>query len=106
MLKTIPELLTELGQSIRARRIAQDWSQREASDRSGVPYRTWRRLEVGGEGSVRHLVQAAVALRCEDNLTLLFPPPAAASLDELLKRQSAAAPPKARRRTSRQRSSS
>jgi transcriptional regulator with XRE-family HTH domain len=104
MLKTSAELLVELGQAIRQRRIAQGWSQREASDRSGVPYRTWRRLEVDGEGSTKHLVQAAVALRCEDKLASLFPAPVAVSLDELLQRQLAEAAPKARQRASRRRS--
>ena len=103
MLKTPSELMLDLAHAIRGRRIAQDWSQREAAERSGVPYRTWRRLEIEGEGSIRHLVQAAVALRCEDNLALLFPGPAAASLDELLERQSAAAKPKLRQRPSRRR---
>ncbi len=104
MLKTLDELLQDLAQSIRERRIAQGWSQREASERSGVPYRTWRRLEIEGEGSTRHLILAAIALRCEDNLALLFPVPAATSLDELLKRQAATATPKPRQRTSRRRS--
>jgi transcriptional regulator with XRE-family HTH domain len=103
MLKTIDELRRDLARSVRERRIAQGWSQREASERSGVPYRTWRRLEVGGEGSTRHLIQAAIALRCEDNLARLFPPPAAGSLDELLARQAAEAKPKPRQRTARRR---
>jgi transcriptional regulator with XRE-family HTH domain len=105
MLKTATELQLELAQAIRARRIALGWSQLEASERSGVPHRTWRRIEGEGEGSMRHLIQAAVALRCEDNLALLFPAPAAASLDELLKRQ-VAATPKARQRAPRRRTTS
>jgi transcriptional regulator with XRE-family HTH domain len=103
MLKTVDELRQELARSLRERRIAQGWTQREASERSGVPYRTWRRLEVEGEGSARHLIQAAIALRCEDNLARLFPPPAAGSLDELLERQAAAAQPQPRQRASRRR---
>ena len=94
MLKTEEELLQELGRAIRDRRIAQGLSQLEISERSGVPLRTWKRLEGQGQGSLRHLVQAAIALRCEDNLVLLFPAPSAASMDELLARQVAAAAPK------------
>jgi len=94
MLKTVEELLQELGRTVRDRRIAQGLSQLEISERSGVPLRTWKRLEGQGEGSVRHLIQAAIALRCEDNLALLFPTPAAASMDELLARQAATATPK------------
>jgi len=104
MLETPIELAHGLAQAIRQRRIAQGWSQREAAERSGVPHRTWRRLEVEGEGSIRHLIQAAIALRCEDNLARLFPAPVAASLDELLERQAAAARPKPRQRISRRRS--
>ncbi len=101
MLKTPIELQRELAQSLRARRIAQGWSQQEASVRSGVPHRTWRRLESEGEGSIRHLIQAAFALHCEANLALLFPAPAAASLDELLRRQAQTAAPRPRRRIAR-----
>jgi transcriptional regulator with XRE-family HTH domain len=94
MLKTPEELLQELGRAVRDRRIAQGLSQLEISERSGVPLRTWKRLEGKGEGSLRHLIQAAIALRCEDNLALLFPAPSATSMDELLARQAATATPK------------
>lgn len=94
MLKTAEEWLRELGRTVRDRRIAQGLSQLEISERSGVPLRTWKRLEGQGEGSLRHLIQAAIALRCEDNLALLFPAPSATSMDELLARQAAAATPK------------
>jgi len=94
MLKTAEELLQELGRTIRDRRIAQGLSQLEISERSGVPLRTWKRLEGEGKGSLRHLIQAAIALRCEDNLALLFPAPAATSMDALLARQAATAAPK------------
>ncbi len=59
-----------------------------------MPLRTWKRLEGEGEGSLRHLIRAAIALRCEDNLALLFPAPAASTMDELLARQLATATPK------------
>ncbi len=91
MLRTAEECLRELGRAIRDRRIAQGLSQLEISERSGVPLRTWKRLEGQGQGSLRHLIKAAIALRCEDNLALLFPSPAAASMDELLARQAAEA---------------
>jgi transcriptional regulator with XRE-family HTH domain len=94
MLKTTEERLQDLGRAVRDRRIAQGLSQVEMSERSGVPLRTWKRLEGQGQGSLRHLVQAAIAMRCEDNLALLFPAPAAASMDDLLARQAAAATPK------------
>ena len=103
MLKTALELRRELGRAVRDRRIAQGFSQLEISQRSGVPLRTWKRLEGQGEGSLRNLIQAAIALRCEDNLSLLFPMPSAASMDELLARQAAAARSKRPMRVSRTR---
>ncbi|MDB5440784.1 MAG: helix-turn-helix domain protein [Caulobacteraceae bacterium] len=91
MLKTSSELLQELGQRIGARRKALGWTQQAAAERSGVAYRTWRRLEVMGQASIEDLVKAAVALRCEEGLEALFPAPAASSLDDLLRQQKAQA---------------
>jgi transcriptional regulator with XRE-family HTH domain len=91
MLKTASELLEDLGRRIGARRKALGWTQQAAAERSGVAYRTWRRLEGIGQASIEDLVKAAVALRCEDGLEGLFPTPAASSLDELLRQQKARA---------------
>jgi transcriptional regulator with XRE-family HTH domain len=87
--KTGPEFQQQLGERIRARRIGLGLTQRDAALRSGVAYRTWRRLEADGCASIEDLVKAAIALRCEEGLEGLFPAPVAASMDELLKLQSA-----------------
>ena len=87
MLKTSSELLQDLADRVRVRRLALDVSQQEAAQRSGVAYRTWRRLETEGKASIEDLIKAAIALRCEEALEALFPAPSASSLDELLKRQ-------------------
>lgn len=87
MLKTAPELLQELADRIRVRRVALGWPQQEAAQRSGVAYRTWRRLETQGQASIEDMIKAALALRCEEALIALFAEPAAASLDDLLKSQ-------------------
>ena len=65
MIKTAPELLQELAGRIRVRRVALGWPQQEAAQRSGVAYRTWRRLETQGKASIEDLIKAALALRCE-----------------------------------------
>jgi DNA-binding XRE family transcriptional regulator len=91
MLKTPTELMEELGRRIALRRKAQGWTQQIAAERAGVAYRTWRRLEAGGQASIEDLVKAAVALRCEEGLEALFPAPAATSLDDLLRQQKAQA---------------
>jgi len=97
MLKTAPELASDLGARIRGRRLGLGWSQTEAAIRAGVAYRTWRRLESEGKASIDDLIRAALALRCEQGLEALFPEPAAKSMDELLARQ---AVPRARLRAS------
>jgi transcriptional regulator with XRE-family HTH domain len=87
MLKTPQELMSDLGAAIRARRAAQNWSQSEAAARAGMGLRTWRRMEATGQATIENLVNAAVALRCEEGLADLFPAPAARSMDELLEQQ-------------------
>lgn len=87
MMKTVPELMADLGAAIRARRTGQNWSQSEAATRAGMGLRTWRRMEATGQATIENLVNAAVALRCEDKLAHMFPAPAARSMDELLDQQ-------------------
>ncbi len=101
MLKTPLELLQELGQAIRSRRIGYQLSQEEAAKRAGMSLSTWKRMEARGPSSVAHLIDAAITLRCEDGLEQLFPPLAAASMDELLKQQAVAASQKPRQRAPR-----
>jgi transcriptional regulator with XRE-family HTH domain len=90
MLKTSSELIEELASRIRVRRLAMELSQQDAAQRSGIAYRTWRRLETEGKASIEDLIKAAIALRCEEALEALFPAPSATSLDELLRRQAKA----------------
>jgi transcriptional regulator with XRE-family HTH domain len=103
VLKTPEELRLELGQAIRVRRIERGWSQEEAATRAGMGLSTWKRMEAHGPSLVENLINAALALRCEDGLSQLFPAPAAATLDELLQRQ-AATVRKPRQRAPRRRS--
>ena len=100
MLETPSELACALGQRIRLRRLAIGYTQADAAERSGVAYRTWRRLEGEGRASIEDLVRAAIALRCEQDFASLFPEPAATSMDALLRQQKAAqaAAPKRRLR--------
>lgn len=87
MFETAPEIAAAIGARVRARRLGMGWSQAEASDRAGVAYRTWRRMETEGKASIDDFVRAAIALRCEQDLKALFPEPAANSMDALLERQ-------------------
>ncbi|WP_121120149.1 helix-turn-helix domain-containing protein [Croceibacterium ferulae] len=92
MLHLPSEIIADLGQRIKARRLGLGYTQAAAAERAGVAYRTWRRLEGEGKASIEDLVRAAVALRCEEGVAGVFPPVAASSMDELLRQQAAAAP--------------
>jgi transcriptional regulator with XRE-family HTH domain len=72
----IIDSLANLGGQIRARRLAMGLTQADAAGRAGVAYRTWRRMEKDGSASIEDLLRAAIALRCEQGLTALFPEPA------------------------------
>jgi len=102
MLETPIELVAAIGHRIKRRRLDMGLTQADAAARAGVAYRTWRRLEAEGKASIEDLVRAAMALRCEQDLTTLFPAPPAASMDALLQQQKAAeaAKPKPRLRAS------
>lgn len=91
-MKTAFELMQDLADAIRVRRVAMGLTQQEAAQRSGIAYRTWRRLETQGKASIEDLIKAALALRCEETLTALFAEPAAANMDELLRCQVLARP--------------
>lgn len=87
MMRTPKEILSDLGEAIRARRVALNYSQQEAARRAGIGVRTLRRMETEGQGTIESLINVAIALRCEDRLGDLFPLPPARSMDELLKQQ-------------------
>lgn len=89
MIKTADELRQDLGAAIRQRRVLQRLSQEEAATRAGISLSSWKRMEALGPSSVDHMIEAAFVLRCEDQISGLFPLPAATSMDELLKRQAA-----------------
>lgn len=95
---TINEQREALGQRIKTRRIALNFTQQVAAERAGVAYRTWRRMETDGSASIDDLIRAAYALRCEDGIEALFPGPVARSMDELLEMQRQAAKKKVRQR--------
>jgi transcriptional regulator with XRE-family HTH domain len=83
--------MSTIGQRIKIRRLALSLTQKDAAERSGVAYRTWRRMEGEGKASIEDMVRAAIVLRCEESLATLFPEPVASNMDELLERQRAAA---------------
>ena len=90
MLETPIEVAVAIGRRVKRRRLDMGLTQADAAARAGIAYRTWRRLEAEGKASIEDLVRAAVALRCEQDLSALFPAPPATSMDALLRQQKAA----------------
>lgn len=75
-IKTTPDLLSDLGEKVKALRLANNWTREELSIRCGVPYSTLRRLESTGEGSMRQYIAVFRALgSLEDFAALLALPP-------------------------------
>lgn len=79
---TLQDHLTELGERIRARRVALNLTQQAVSIKAGVAYRTWRRMEGEGSASIDDLVRAAIALRCDEGIEALFPAMVARCMDD------------------------
>jgi DNA-binding XRE family transcriptional regulator len=51
--------MSTIGQRIKIRRLALSLTQKDAAERSGVAYRTWRRMEGEGKASIEDMVRAA-----------------------------------------------
>ncbi|TFW19656.1 XRE family transcriptional regulator [Duganella callida] len=71
-LSTTPEICSELGRRLRARRLMQGWSQVELAERAGLSSGTIKNLESRGQASLESFVQVVAALGLADDLGELF----------------------------------
>lgn len=69
------EICHEIGKRLRAERLRRKLSQAEMSQLSGIPLRTYKRLEANGSGSIATLVAAFRACGRLVGLQLLLPQP-------------------------------
>ena len=97
-LKPPKEIRLELAERMKKVRLAQNMTQKELAEKSGIPLPTLRRFEATGEVSLKALVNFALALRKAEDLAQVFYEPLTEDLY--------AKPPKERRRASHPRSSS
>lgn len=72
MMATTPEICTELGRRLRARRLMQGWTQVELAERAGLSSGTVKNLEKRGQASLESFVQIVAALGLADDLGELF----------------------------------
>lgn len=81
----LPEdLAAQIGQRVRARRLALDLTRKTLAQRSGVPESTLRKFEITGAIGFVGLLRLADALGCMDDFSTLFPARAAVSIDEFV----------------------
>lgn len=97
-LKPPKEIRLELAERMKKVRLAQNMTQKELAEKSGIPLPTLRRFEATGEVALKALVNFALALRKAEDLAQVFYEPPTEDLY--------AKPPKERRRASHPRSSS
>ncbi|MBN8439462.1 MAG: helix-turn-helix transcriptional regulator [Verrucomicrobia bacterium] len=79
-------LAREVGQRIRAIRLAKGWTREELAERSGVAVSTLKLLESKGQGSFQRLTRVAVALGVDGEIRSLFSTQPVATSIEALKR--------------------
>lgn len=92
-----PAVCAQLGQRLRALRLARNLGQAELAARVGCSLSAVRRLEAKGQGSLELVVRVAQALQAAEGLGALFELPALTSIAQA---ETMAASP-ARRRASR-----
>jgi len=67
------QLIQSLGQRLERHRLMQNISQAELAATAGIGERTLRRMESGQGGSLDSLVRVLIALKLDENLSLLVP---------------------------------
>ena len=73
-LYTFEDLQLELCDKLHDERKRQGLTQKEMSERSGVPLATYKRIEQMGEGSIRNLMKILIALKRSDEIDKLLQP--------------------------------
>lgn len=71
--QVIIELCTFVSDRLRAERIRLQYTQQEMSNICGIPLRTYKRLELSGNGTIENLIRTLVATDRVKALDLLFP---------------------------------
>ena len=77
------EVMLEIADRVRARRLLRGWTQAELAKRAGMVLVTLKKFERTGQISLERLLLIAAALDELSAFRTLFEPPAARSLDEL-----------------------
>ena len=76
-------MIDQLAARCKARRLAENWSRKTLSERSGVSESIIKRFETSGSIKLEDIVQLAVALNAAAEFGGLFPEKAVTNLNEL-----------------------
>ena len=78
------DLTRNLGQRIKARRLARNMTQAALAERAGVSLPSLKRLENAGKSSIELVARIALILRAEDGFAALFAENEPKSLDDVI----------------------
>jgi transcriptional regulator with XRE-family HTH domain len=82
-IRSISQLVDQLGQQVEAYRLSRDLKQADLAKRAGISRSTLIRLEAGKGGTVETLVRVLRALEIDDRLADLLPDAALSPLDPM-----------------------
>ena len=82
-LASAPDLLRELGQRLRRQRLDKPWTQQDLATHAGVALSALKKLEAGGNATLKTLVKVVQALSLAEELASLFSPNAEVSIAAL-----------------------
>jgi transcriptional regulator with XRE-family HTH domain len=88
-------ILAEIGSRLRAQRLVRIWTQQELAERAGVALSAVKKVEAGGNATLRTIVKVAQALSIAQDLSAVFAPAAVTTIAEM---ERAAAAPRQRAR--------
>ena len=84
-LASAPDLLRHLGQRLRQQRLQKPWTQQDLATHAGVALSAVKKLEAGGNATLKTLVKVVQALSLAEELAPLFAPKAELSIAALAK---------------------
>ncbi len=77
------QIRTDLGEKLASQRLAQNITQEQLAERSGVSLRTLKRLEKGENSSIETLVKVMSGLQLLANLEQLIPAPTVRPMERI-----------------------
>lgn len=81
------QIRTDLGEKLASQRLAQNITQEQLAERSGVSLRTLKRLEKGENSSIETLIKVMSGLQLLANLEQLIPAPTVRPMERIQQKE-------------------